>query len=187
MSHYKILQGADKTDRYFTPPTFLESVHRQWPEGIDLDPCWDPGCVVSATTRYDIRKDQDGLALPWIGKVFCNPPYSEPAPWLAKAARHGETDGGECIVLVNATVGNRPWKNHVYPYALILFLLGRVKFRRFDRDKSSTVFLDSAVLYYGKDRQRFIDVWGSKGTIVQAINPIKPSPTIFDLMPYHQP
>ncbi len=30
------------SDRHFTSPTILAAVAEQWPEGISLDPCWDP-------------------------------------------------------------------------------------------------------------------------------------------------
>ena len=42
------------------------------------------GLLVVAELVYDARAGQDGLVLPWKGKVFVNPPYSVPAPWALR-------------------------------------------------------------------------------------------------------
>lgn len=39
---------------------------------------------------------EDGLACPWRGVVWCNPPYSAPAPWVTRFAAHQE--GGLMLV-----------------------------------------------------------------------------------------
>lgn len=33
---------------------------------------------------------EDGLAAPWHGMAWCNPPYSGPAPWIQRFAAHPE-------------------------------------------------------------------------------------------------
>jgi len=71
-------------DEWLTPPDVLRQLGP-----FDLDPCspivrpWD-----TAAKHYTIQ--DDGLAQPWTGRVWCNPPYGRKTPkWLAKLAAHG--------------------------------------------------------------------------------------------------
>ena len=54
---------------------------------FDLDPCGHPGW---ATASRLICLPEDGLAAPWSGRVWLNPPYGrETWGWLARLAEHG--------------------------------------------------------------------------------------------------
>lgn len=73
------------SDDYYTPAWVFEAL------GLDFDldvasppvaPPWIP-----ARRRYTIV--DDGLAQPWEGRVWMNPPYSKPAPWVEKFLAHG--------------------------------------------------------------------------------------------------
>ena len=86
-----------------------------------------------ALAFYDI--DDDGLVRDWWGDVWCNPPYSDCATWVAKA--YDETDHCETIaMLLPANRTEQPfWQGMIEPYRLsgqleVFFLAGR---RRFDR------------------------------------------------------
>lgn len=73
------------TDRWLTPP------HIYKPLGdFDLDPCGAPGHNIARVT-YTPEGGQDGLSLPWEGRVWLNPPYSRDAVlWLRRMADHGK-------------------------------------------------------------------------------------------------
>ena len=154
------------SDRYFTSPEILGLVLAQFGE-IDLDPCADELAIVVAKQGHNIRKGEDGLVLPWMGKVFCNPPYSAPTAWLARAAQHGAA-GGEVLALVNAATSTRAWNSFVWPHASICFLEGRIKFRHLLADKWTPNPKDSVVLYYGPHRGAFRTVWAPRGEIVES-------------------
>lgn len=155
------------SDRYFTSDEILALVAAQWPDGIDLDPCWDPECIVTAKTVYDIRRGEDGLILPWHGRVFCNPPYSRPESWLHRAVLHAST-GGEVLALVVAAVGSSYWHRLVWPWASVCALSPRPKFTRPASmgPKRSAALQDHAVVYYGPDHQRFQEVWAPRGELI---------------------
>lgn len=56
-------------DEWLTPPEIIKALGQ-----FDLDPCapvvrpWD-----TAERHYSIK--DNGLMLPWSGRVWCNPPY----------------------------------------------------------------------------------------------------------------
>ncbi len=69
-----------------TPRAVVEAVRRFYGGAIDLDPCSNPHSIVSAGEAWELPVD--GLALPWFGRVFCNPPWSEYGVWAHCAAQN---------------------------------------------------------------------------------------------------
>lgn len=112
---------AGETDDWLTPPEIIDALGP-----FDLDPCtprvmpWE-----TAVRRYTI--DDDGLAQPWEGRVWLNPPYGREAwRWVDRLAAHG--DG---IALVFARTETRWFIDTVWSKAdALLFLHGRLKFHK---------------------------------------------------------
>ena len=116
--------AQQRNDEWLTPRWLTEILPQ-----IDLDPCAHPSSSVRAAAGYDIRRGEDGLALPWRGVVFCNPPYTRTAKWLARCRAHGES-GRTAIALVPAVPGDGPWSRDVWGRAArVGFILGRLAFR----------------------------------------------------------
>lgn len=94
---------------------------------FDLDPCSPTtGPSPSSTAAKHLTALDDGLTAPWEGSVWCNPPYSDIAPWMAKMAAHGNG-----IALVFARTETAWWFDSVWPHASrLLFLKGRLTFWR---------------------------------------------------------
>lgn len=64
------------TKRWGSPEDIVERGRRVM-GAIDLDPCSEPKFqeVVRAERYYDLlNRGEDGLVLPWSGRVWCNPP-----------------------------------------------------------------------------------------------------------------
>lgn len=55
---------------------------------FDLDVASNPRSLIRAARHYCLENGDDGLALPWAGRVWCNGPYSDPLPWCERLARH---------------------------------------------------------------------------------------------------
>lgn len=115
---------------------------------FDLDPCaapsprpWD-----IAKKHYDITAEEDGLILPWNGRVWCNPPYGPHAEdWLKLMAQHNQG-----IALIFARTETKAWQKQVWPKASgILFLAGRIRFCRPDGTPGDSAAAPSALVAYG--------------------------------------
>lgn len=107
------------SDEWYTPKHIFEALGLEF----DLDPCSPiTGSVVPAKQRYSLPFD--GLAAPWFGLVWMNPPYSKPGPWIDKWLQHGN---GVCLVPMSKSKWfNRLWDSD----AAILALQPNLKFNR---------------------------------------------------------
>ncbi|WP_027578408.1 DNA N-6-adenine-methyltransferase [Bradyrhizobium sp. Ai1a-2] len=113
-----------RTDEWLTPPAVLKALGP-----FDLDPCapivrpWP-----TAAHHYTIR--DNGLLLPWFGRVFLNPPYhrSVIGKWLARMSGHGRG-----IALIFARTETEAFFRYVWEQAsALLFLRGRLDFHTVD-------------------------------------------------------
>ena len=113
------LLEKDRKTRWLTPTPIVEALGE-----FDLDPCGAPGHTLAETT-YQIDDGQDGLKLPWDGRVWCNPPYGrEAVPFMRRMAKHNNG-----TALIFARTETAMFFESVWSAASgILFLKGRVKF-----------------------------------------------------------
>ena len=83
-------------NEWYTPPEIIEAARTVLGD-IDLDPasCDMAQRTVQATTYYS--KEDDGLAQQWAGRVWLNPPYSKPLPFIDKLI--GSKDVTAAVVL----------------------------------------------------------------------------------------
>lgn len=118
-----------KRDNWRTPPQikalFKAYLHRLVGSTDFFDPATyegDPDPVASFTPK------RCGLTHPWPElPTWLNPPYSNSAQWLERAARHGEVAPVWC--LVPPSTDSVYWEDHVWPHALAIhFLRGRLDF-----------------------------------------------------------
>jgi len=72
-------------DHCYTPAYFFDALKLQF----DLDVCAPIGGALHVPALAYYSTNENGLMQPWYGKVFMNPPYSEPAPWVERFIEHG--------------------------------------------------------------------------------------------------
>lgn len=78
-------QDTYTSDDYYTPAWVFETM------GIDfdLDVCAPPGGIPWIPAARYFTQEDDGLAQPWEGRVWMNPPFSRVAPWVRRFMAHG--------------------------------------------------------------------------------------------------
>lgn len=150
---FERVQGGK--DEWLTPPKLVESL------GIfDLDPCspvnrpWN-----TAKKHYTII--DNGLSKPWVGRVWCNPPYgNETGRWLKKLSEHGNG-----IALLFARTETRNFFNHIWTKANgILFIKGRLKFYNVNGMQArNPAGAPSCLIAYGKNNAEILKTVNIEG------------------------
>lgn len=137
----KVSNDPTKTNRWLTPNWIVESLGK-----FDLDPCGAPNHDLAETT-FQIDEGQDGLALPWFGRVWLNPPYGDEAPpFLKKMAEHQNG-----IAFIFARTETKAFFNYVWEQATaVLFLKGRVKFLNADITVTNAANAPSVLIAYSE-------------------------------------
>ena len=112
-----------KNDEWLTPPEILRAC------GVfDLDPCAPIVRPWSTASQHYTMLD-DGLSKPWIGRIWCNPPFGrEAVKWLRRMAGHGNG-----IALIPARTETAMFYECVWGVAdAVLFIQGRPHFHYVD-------------------------------------------------------
>lgn len=94
------------TDSYCTPAWLAARLGQ-----FDFDPCSNPRSHIDALDFASLENGDDGLLLPWNGKIWLNHPYSNPMPWMQKL--HQERIAGRCkesMVLAKLDPSTKWWK-----------------------------------------------------------------------------
>lgn len=145
------------SDEWWTPKWIVDALGH-----FDLDPC-EPVAPRYKLADMGYTKEDDGLSRPWFGRVWCNPPYSQPLldQFCRKMAEH--RDG---IILVFARMGNKTIQNILLPNAdAILFLRHRIRFVSPNGEKGSAG-CDSCLIAFGENNVRALAHSGLDGFLM---------------------
>jgi hypothetical protein len=78
------IEDALDSDAWYTPPWVFDGLDVEF--DLDVAAPAEPLPWIPAKRSYTVA--DDGLALPWFGLVWCNPPYSAPTAWCRRWATH---------------------------------------------------------------------------------------------------
>ncbi len=95
-------QHLCQTAEHYTPCEYVETA-RYVLGAIDLDPASNPLANKTIRAHSYYTTEEDGLTLPWLGRVFCNPPGDRTGDlvrefWV-KACEHALYGGYDAAVL----------------------------------------------------------------------------------------
>lgn len=72
-------------DEHYTPKFIFDALGLEF----DLDVCAPPGGVSWIPAKNYYTETDDALVQRWVGRVWMNPPYSRPTPFVQKFIEHG--------------------------------------------------------------------------------------------------
>jgi hypothetical protein len=146
------------TDTWLTPRWILDALG-----DFDTDPCCpDPMPWQTAATMYTER--DNGLMMPWDGRVWLNPPYGDQTGvWLDLLAGHGNG-----IALIFARTETEMFHRFVWDRADgVLFLKGRIHFHTQDGQRAhGNAGGPSCLVAYGEPNVEALRACGIPGKLV---------------------
>lgn len=127
---------------------------------FDLDPC-APVVPLYPTAKKMYDRLQNGLSLPWEGRVWLNPPYSRPLieQFIARMVEHNNG-----IALLFNRCDSRMFQELIFPnMAGILFMRRRIKFLRPDGSRGGSPGCGSVLIAFGEENARILQQSGIGG------------------------
>lgn len=140
------------TNDWITPKWIIEPLICAEPEAdageFDLDPCESNDQPWPLAKRgYRLGRGEDGLLLPWEGRVYCNPPYGrETVKFIEKMAVHGNG-----VMLIFARVETAAFSTIWKTADALLFLPKRVTFCKPDGKPAKSGTAPSCLVAWGKN------------------------------------
>jgi phage N-6-adenine-methyltransferase len=136
---------------------------------IDLDPAssHQANRIVQAREYYTV--EDNGLEQEWSGKVWLNPPYSQPevalfCDKLVESYNTGEVS--EAIVLVNNATETGFVQNMLKSCEAVCFIKSRVRFLDETGEPSGAPLQGQILIYFGGNGSRFVENFSDTGRIL---------------------
>ena len=130
---------SHNSDEWETPHCLFDELDKEFEFDIDVCATADNRKCPEFYTEW-----HNGLIMPWRSgwTVWCNPPYSNIAPWCKRCSEHE----GTAVMLVPARTDTRWFHDYCYkkPNVEIRFIKGRLKF---SNSKNSAPFPSMIVIF----------------------------------------
>jgi ParB family chromosome partitioning protein len=146
---------------WYTPSKIINSAIKVMGE-IDLDPASSELAneTVKANGYYD--KEDNGLTKEWYGRVWLNPPYSQPdIDDFSNAVL--EKDYEEIMILVNNATETKWFQRLARKSDCICFINRRLKFIDKEGLSTGSPLQGQVVIYIGKNLNMFIEEFSNHG------------------------
>lgn len=105
----KEVMFSSKSDMWETPQYLFDELDKEF--HFTLDVCATPE---NAKCSNYYTKEQDGLAQPWKGVVWCNPPYGRQISQWVRRAWISSACGTTVVMLIPARTDTRWFHEYIY-------------------------------------------------------------------------
>ena len=163
-----------------TPPKYVTPINIFFENQIDLDPCSNNYSLINADKK--ILLPDDGLLIEWkYHKIFVNPPYGADRvrrtsikTWISKCESAHRVYNSEVIALIPVATNTRHWKDFIFGKAAgICFLYDtRLHFWINGKIDAKGAPMSCAMVYWGKNINKFIEVFTAYGAALDVTNTI---------------
>jgi ParB family chromosome partitioning protein len=151
-----LAQGTGENE-WYTPKEYIEAARKALGR-IDLDPASSAIAQKTVKAESFYSKDDDGLTKAWTGRVWLNPPYSQPAVQLFIEKLVAEVQAQhvtEALLLTNNSTDTEWFHIAAAACTLICFTRGRIRFVSAEEEPCASPLQGQAFFYYGKREQSF--------------------------------
>lgn len=137
--------AGDRKD-WATPRALFAVLHKEFE--FSMDACSSRYNATAAGVQM-WAEEFDSLAVPWTGRVWCNPPYGrQVGAWVEKGFREvRRPDGPELVVMLLASRTDTSWWHDYCMKGEIRFIRGRLCF---DDDRCGRCPFPSALVIFRK-------------------------------------
>jgi len=167
--HNHRAQGTGENE-WYTPDEYLEAARRVL-GGIDLDPASSEIANQRVKAKRFFTIEDDGLARDWAGKVWMNPPYSQPHIRLFAEKLVDEFQAGrvsEAIALTHNYTDTAWFHIMAQACTAICFTRGRIGFLSPEGKKAAPT-QGQAFFYFGTHPDRFADAFAGVGFVAMLV------------------
>lgn len=164
-------------DEWYTDAVWIDRARRVM-GGVDLDPA--SSAVAQRTVRAGTfyTAEDDGLSRAWFGKVWLNPPYSQPliGQFTDRVVLEYQRGNVEAAVVLVPLGWDTEWGQRLLAASdAICFAGGRLKFTSGVTGERGPSPNGSLVCYLGRAAETFTDVFADCGVVFgQALNSAYP-------------
>jgi len=115
---------SSKDTNWCTPQKFFDELNEEFHFTLDV-----AANEKSAKCEKYYSPEDDGLSAPWLGVVFCSPPYGrEIGKWVKKAHDEWQEHNTTVVMLIPSRTDTKYFHEYILGKAEIRFIKGRLKF-----------------------------------------------------------
>jgi phage N-6-adenine-methyltransferase len=166
-AHNHLALGTGENE-WYTPPEYIASARRVL-GGIDLDPASsDIANRVVAADQIFSKRD-NGLERQWHGRVWMNPPYSQPeiAQFSEKLSAEWERQNIQSAIALTHNYTDTQWFHRMAnACTAICFTRGRIGFKS-PEGKTAAPTQGQTFFYFGNQPERFSEEFSKHGFVVE--------------------
>lgn len=137
---------SSRTDLWETPQEFFNQLNDEFHFTLDV-------CALSQNAKCEnyYTPEQDGLKKPWMGTIWCNPPYGRQIGEWVRRGFFSSIEGNTVVMLLPARTDTRWFHDYIYNRSEIRFIKGRLKF---GGSRNSAPFPSMVVIFRGLEEKR---------------------------------
>lgn len=155
-------------NEWYTPAKFVDAARKAM-GGIDTDPASSEFANKTVRAKRFFTAETNGLEQKWVGRVWMNPPYSQPlvSEFIdAAVEKYAGKEFDEACILVNNATETQWFQKLLGAAGGACFLRGRIKFLDDKGEPANSPLQGQVVVYLGDRPKSFAMAFRDEGTVL---------------------